>query len=583
MLTLTINGTIVPQSEISGLNGENGLRISQQKSDKGIERKITSDLVITGETFESIKQQFYLSPLGLTLVLPVVITDDCCGEKFKGIITFDGMKYCDNLCEITMTVVEDTIDFTCFQSTQIAKNVPTASFPQGFQQYPNHPKMLYCVEMRPNFLQDVVIILSILMSVLLILMVPLVTVVQALIDVVCAIISIINDIIDAINVIPGINIGKIGTGFCDEFGGTQLLTDFTDLISSLQVWVIGCGHVHPSPLIRDYIKNVCEICGITFESQILNNPNNEYYNSIYFYAPVKKGTPENNPVPFIGDNEPLLTLDMLFDKIKPLFAADYVLTNGVLKFDRRDKLSNNNIAFDFTAKDKSKLLGGVCYSWNGDGKPAFDNITYAKDAIDFVGNESADRYNDIIDYNVPYNKAFKGERDITFEFGACRHRDDGIERDVLSAYKNFPFVSSAIANHNNVIIMAQQYCSNPKILIWDGELKAGRVKRYNIPAGYIDAYKDSNEATPVQLYNYPFFVDADFNSLQANLWEYLQLDDPRSGQIKHIAYELSFEYECGDVSKLDLFNAVTVELGRGTIDSWEIDFFNKTAKLTGTI
>lgn len=567
MYHLYLNFSLVPDAEVGGLQK---VIISVQKGQTGApETTISSELQFYGATYEYLKGLFIDSPSAGTNHITAKLVDDCCGNgwEFIGIIDLSGIDWCSNECWINAKIKKKNDGFTCLKSTPIGDNW------NGFQTdvNRNHPRLLYCIELRPNWLQDVILIFGMIFNVWEYIQVPMIAIISIFIQLFCAIINAFGSI--------GINLGTCPPDLADG-----ILSEYLDMIKQMNTFMIGCGRFHPSPKVSSYIQNVCDKCGLSFESSILTDSNSEYANSVLLSADVKKGILTFPLPPYIQDNEPVMTLDMFLDILKPVFNAEWRLQGTLLRFERHDLLIGTVTAFDFTGDDKSKLQGGICYSWNGTNKPAYDNIAYQKDAIDYVGNEAATRYNDIIEYNIPINPAFSGERKKDFEFATSRFRDDGIERDVLSSYQNNIFFGNVIQAHNNVLIMAQATTFLPKLLIWDGlDYVNAKVKIYPTPAGYETAYADSNEAPPPKLFNYPYFIDAVFNDAQKNLWEFHKIDDPRSTFIKNLNYDLTFKYTCADLLELDLFSSAIVGQGTGTIDGWEIDAFNRTITLKGTV
>lgn len=558
MITFLLNGVVYYPSDIDGLST---LSITARTNDGVLEREISSELIFRGEAYEYLKSKFIDSATALSNQEIIYIIDDCCpdGYSFVGLIALEGIQFCDGDCEMRVRIVEYNPPFTCFKSTIIFDDW------NGFKERTDHPRITYCNELRPNWLMHVLIIFMILWNITLLILTPIVAVISGIISVVCFIIN--------LPFIPG---------HCPDELSDGILDDFIGLIKKIDENIIGCGRKHPSPLVREYVKNVCAKCGLNFVSSIFNNPASEYYNTVYFNAPIKKGS-KTITVP-IDANYPLLTCDMMFDQLKPLFAAEYTIRGTDLVFDRRDTLKLSDIVFDFTTVDKYKLQSLVCYSWNGKKKPAYINCQYFNDGVDLVGSEALNLYNDIVDFNVPLNPTFTGHLDKQFEFGTPRFRTDGIEEDVLAFYEHFPIIKSLIQPFDNVLIMAQHTALFPKLMIWDGvDASDARVKIYPTPYGYESLNPQVDVNAPYKLFNYPFYVDADFNSAQKNLWEFQKLEDPRDSTLKNLTFDLTFIYECGDISKLKIWSGIIIGQGTGTIEEYTIDFAKHTVNLKGTL
>ncbi len=557
MITIKLDGQIYPIKQFEGLQR---MTVSGSVTDNGLQRKISSELICFNAAYLYISDVFVNNPNAITNEIKVQIVDDCCDQfTFNGIITYESVRWCYGDCSIKCKVLEDLPQFQCFKSTLVADNY------NGFQDLTTHPKITYCNELRPNWLQHIMMILAIDLNILLLILTPIVAVISGIISIVCAILS--------LPFIPG---------DCPEELKDGILDDYIEWINKLNESIIGCGRAHPSALVRDYIQNVCTKCGLEFQSSILNDASSEYYNTVWLDAQVKKGCKDCTTL--IKENVPLITLDMMLDKLKPLFAADYIVKDNLLIFERRDKLKQQNIAFDFVGVDKNKLVSLVCYEWNGKKKVAYLNAAYAKDGIDIVGNEAGNIYNDIVDFNVPYNQAFVGSIDINFEFAPARFRNDGIEEDVLNTYKSIPFFGNAIQQHERALLLEHNTITVPKLIIWDGVDRSNAVaKVYPTPNGYAVSNPQSEVNIPYQLYNYPFYVDAEFNPAQKNLYEFLQIEDPRSTTEKNITFELRFKYDCEDMSKLNLLDGVNLDQGIGAMEEYIIDFYKHEILIKGTL
>lgn len=557
MITITLDGQIFSPDLFGNLQT---LTVSGSVTDNGLQRQISSEIICYGTAYEYLKNIFVNNTNATTNEIKVSLVDDCCNEfDYSGIITFESVKWCYGDCSIRFKILEDLPEFQCFKSTVVSDNY------NGFQDLTTHPRLSYCNELRPNWLMHVVLIIGILLNLILFALTPIVAVVSVIIQVICAIMS--------LPFIPG---------DCPEDLKDGILDDYVQMITNLNTAIVGCGRKHPTPLVRDYIQNVCKKCGLDFQSSILNNPDSEYYNTLWFEAQFKKGCKDCTTP--IKENLPIITLDMMLDKLKPLFAADYLIRDNLLLFERRDKLKQQNIAFDFVSADKSKLVNLVCYEWNGKKKVAYMNASYQQDPIDIVGNEARNLYNDIVDFNIPYNQSFVGSIDLHFEFAPARFRNDGIEEDVLNAYKFYPYYSTIITQHEKALLMQQNTAMMPKLIIWDGiDYVNAAAKIYPTPNGYDVSNPQSEVNAPYQLYNYPYYVDAQYNSAQKNLYDFLQLEDPRNTFVKNITFELTFKYKCGDISKLNLLDGVVLDQGIGAIEDYTIDFYRHEIRIKGTL
>ncbi|RYD50674.1 MAG: hypothetical protein EOP52_13515 [Sphingobacteriales bacterium] len=258
-----------------------------------------------------------------------------CGEYLGFTIKTSQLSWCeDGLCTFEVTMAQQDAYMDCIRKTVISDNW------QGwFQSVPKngkkHPRFSYCNEERPNakliivwYVTQQIMVLS---YIIFTLMYPVLLIIFTLINV-------INDILDWIGWDP---IG--GTNHFDvpDYG------DLSDFFMNMFIESAGCGREHPAPLIRDYITNVCDKCGVrvtpdsapVFFSKSLDvhtsegtkNIQNPYFNACYLTATVARGIRRTTSrSPFFGvqnantdyyieDNAPLEALDMFLDKLKGLY------------------------------------------------------------------------------------------------------------------------------------------------------------------------------------------------------------------------------------------------------------------------
>jgi len=563
-MKLYINSNLISSGEISGLDS---LQWSMSETGEGLERKVSGDIELTGAAFDFIKAQIIDNPAGLNVTLEVKVVEDCCDFAVLGVITAEGIRWCAGECKVNVTITEKADQLNCFKSTWIADDYPQTFYAPSFQSYPDHPKVPYCIELRPNFLQDLLFILGMMMNFQHYMMIPIIAIISVLTQAVCWVMNILG-------------------GNCPDELADGILDDYAASLEVLNKAIAGCGRKHPSPHVRDYITNACRKCGISFDSSIFE-PTSPYYHLMMLYAPAKKGYFEGVDVTknYIVDNAPYWTLEDLMNNLSPVFNAKYRLKNSVLRFERKDILTGT-VIYDFTGADKDKLVSAICYKWNGKRRPAFSSFEYQSDAVDYVGNEARHRYNDIVDYNNPVNPAYSGQRKVTFMFGTSRFRNDGIERDVLSAYDHNIFFGYIIRQFENVLVMAQSTTYLPKLLIRDAgdPIYNARTPVYPTPSGF-DVQNPNEDAPPPQVYNYPMMVDAVLNPTATNLYEFHKIDDSNLLLTKNYTFELQMKYSCGELAMLDdlIGSAVVTDIGTGEIQGWTIHFDTGTITLTGTV
>lgn len=408
-------------------------------------------------------------------------------------------------CALTVNVRQTNENYNCIQNTLIADNW------QGwFQTQPangkKHPRFSYCNEARPNGLLVFAWFNLSLMGTLL----PLVLVIAT---VVYFIQNLINTIIAAIRALFG------GNPDWPKWDFKEGLWD--PILENYAQWYIeaaGCGREHPGPLIRDYIKNVCDKCGIEVDgdsapiffaqhmsietsSRGVIDTLNHHYNACYLTPVSQRGVRRfkslrifggqfhNNTDYFIPENAPQHTLDTFLNELSILYNADWRLKNNKLYIQRKDFYRTGKAIYNFTEghADASKVLDGMCFQWNELKNPAFISGIYSQDAGDKPGNEALAYYNDRVFFNdVEGNPAYSGRKEILAPIGATKFRLDGAAEDyIMDAFQVvsngsitsgiqsaqlFSVLPPFLARYcDYAILMQGETCTLPKVVIWDGE------------------------------------------------------------------------------------------------------------------
>ena len=472
-MKLVLNGAEVPKDQYTGANGTQIDIDVVDVSGFGLPLpKVSQQYVFTGAAFDTVNSLIIENPNGKNASIPVKIYEDSCCEDdvllFEGIIRGDMVDWCYGECQCTVTFKEETeesLKVQCMKSTLIWDNW------NGFQT-DDHPRIVYCNEIRPLFIQFLTGYLLIILSLILSALYPIVAAMSL-------VYSFIGIVVDAINAL-GANLTWNGNGF-DGNNETSILQEYQQWLDNVQENVIQCGRKHPSPLVRNYIQNVCDKCGVTFESSIFTDPNSDYYNAVYVNAPINKGT-KNESIKWIDKNRPILMLDGLLDQLVPVFNAEYRFENGVLRFERKDFFwvgdpFVNYSSLEGTGQIKEKL----CLAWRDETRPAWLSITYLGDGADTTGNEALGAYRDMIEWNNPMSNLQSGKKEVQIPFSVPRFRNDNLDDAALDVMVNFPFgIGANIQQHANVMTMQKGVCFQPRLIIWDGDdINFARVKIFD--------------------------------------------------------------------------------------------------------
>lgn len=578
-MKLLLNNIEIPHNEYTG---RDGTTIELQSRDEygHRERRVSQEYEFTGSAYDIVAQFFIDNPQGSLASIPVKIFDDeCCGTDvllFEGVLKSENVEWCDGACSVRCVFTEHT-EYTramdCIRSTFIWDNR------NGFQSQ-NHPRIAYCNSIRPEFLQYLLLSYGIMLNLNLLVLTPVVAVITL-------IITVINGIIDAVNLIPGVSINHIGGGFGS--GEENLLAQYSDMRDRMNERIIACGFRHPAPLVRSYINNVCSICNLQFESSILNNPGNDYWNMVYLFAPSRKGVKEqsNGNIPtWIDDNKQNQTLDMFLDDLKTVFNARWEIINGVLRFERVDSFQSEEDFVNYEAII-DRVIEPVCYSYRTVERPAAVEFKYVPDALDNTSGEAINVYNDIIGWNEPYSPMQHGIKQVVLPYSPCRFRGDGVTEDIYENFENFPFIGQAIRDNRGTLILEKDKANTPRLIIWDGQSTVfAKCRRFYVP-GF--GLMDDN------VFNFPLLFN-EHNSVPNQAYP---IDHPQSGLYPRFysieqpkvslandqgkEFNFSFEFNCQDIQKA--FNARYVQLpiGRGTITNMSISLSNRTITISGNV
>lgn len=454
-----------------------------------------------------------------------------CGIYKQFIIKATDLEWCqtDN-CILDCTIKQKDELINCIKSTLISDNwqhwFDETVSPFDPDNNKRNPRFSYCKEIRPNgqlvvmwYLMSTIAFVSYTLSILWI------TIVNPFIFVMNGFLIAWNSIIGIINALGG-NLTPV------PLIKFKNLNDFKDNVGNFFVEAAGCGREHPAPLIRKYIKNVCDKCGVQVDEvtadiffastinietstrgKILSE--NPYHNACYLNAQTQKGVRRFKNLSMVGysepditthyiaANSPIMALDQFLDELKEVFNCEWNIRNGKLYFKRKDwfTVSPSGSVWDFSeyGADRNKLLEGICFNWNGKKIPAFTEGLYQVDPTDTCGNSARSFMNGFVSFGdaskVP---VYDGKMDKLVNFGATKFRNDGVDTDyIMDAMQvciNGGWASTFISTTVMLDVVKPQiqeyadYCllmkddvtTYPKIIIWDGQgyLNAKSQKYY---------------------------------------------------------------------------------------------------------
>ncbi len=527
------------------------------------------------DQYDYIYAQLKTDVNALTNVVVLRLENECCSNQaYEFDIKHDSLDWCEGSCRLRAAAIEKSItneQLICLKNTLIWDNW------NGFQAI-QHPRMVYCNEIRPNFIQHFMIQCVIAFATILLILSPVIIIIQVMV-------GIMNAIINALNaIIPGTD-NDLSLIDWDDNPETSVFQEYKSWATSLLDRAIGCGRKHPSPLVRNYADNVCGKCGISFVSSIFKNPASAYNNTVYVNAPVDKGVlPNNNTTFWLDRNKPLLNGTMFFDQLKNFMNLDWRVKNSTLTLERRDFFDTNGTPFiDLSFNNVTKTYNDprvikVCWNWEKKDKPSYANFEYQKDAFNWVGAEARQRWGDIVEWNSPYTPNQKGEFKPLIEFGSCRFRNDGIDDDILTFYENNGYIGPRIKEYQNAIMSGSHTFFTPMLLIWDES--SGVIKSTVSGSNFFIANYPGVQLN--QFFNYPFWFDANnAGNLYTNFW---YINDPRDSNYIGLGFDAEIEADCELLAILDIDGIVNTSEGNSKkLNDININFEQNKITITGVV
>jgi hypothetical protein len=580
-IKIYLNGTEIT-GRIDGLDSFE-ITISQDTDDGVVSKSFSSELVFYDDGYAILRSQLIDAFQPLINDVVVDIYDECCATKiFEGVIRADAIDWCEPICAITANIIQRDPAYDCIQSTVIWDDQ------NGFLSRPR-VKLRYSTAMRPEAIFYVMVfIYAILNAIIYLVLIPLFAVLSLI-----ALLALQNPV----------EVWDDLTGWMDEMNDRLIITNW----------------YHPTAFVRDYIQNVCDICGLEFKSSILNESNSYYYDTMLFSAQVRKGyKPSQTISTLLEQNLPVETVETLMKShLMPLFNARYWILNGQLIFERKDYFDNsvNNDWIDFSQLYNDGLVidNRICYSYRDEQLYAFATYQYALDAIEIGSNEAKHRFDNIIEWNDPPFPSQKGELTKAFLSSQARFVGDQIENDPYTTFlfKFLPVTvlfGDSFQDAQGTMYLADHTATNYKFLIWDRErgMEDGRVRSlyfdYDIfvntpPPGtyyYNDIKIDDETGNIVPFpipqgdrFNYPFTFYNENDNINNLYTDFHFIDNPRRLNYKRYDFSFTFNFSCAQLASFDISKQVRLflngQLKRGEIKEIKVNFLNRTIAVSGIV
>lgn len=569
-ISISLNGTFI-RGRIEGLDQ---LTVTKRRKDSdkggGVTTTFSSELTFYDDGYDILKAALLDPPNGFDGEVAVKIYDDECNAViFDGKILGDAIDWCYPECAIKATIVEIDPILSCIQSTMIDDDR------LGFYSR-NGWRVNYCIILRPDWLFTLLLLLGTQMFLILyfisFLLIPAVFSVMLIIHGVCLVVKIIKPRTD-----------------CSQSNPFSATIDWVIEMTKLKKSLQPCGRYYNIAKLRDYINNVCQICGTNFKSSILNDTANPvgaiYSDTLLFSAPIRKGYfSGSNRWNLVRENAPIETLETLFNNyLNPTFNAKWEIIGNDLYFERKDFFNNISQWLDTESLlNENRVEDGlICFKWSDKEKPAFGRFEYSADAIEILCNELKDEWRDIVEWNPqPSNPKRKGEHNVTLPFSpAAVTTDDKIDL-ILPTLPSILQGILGIGIEADTMAMHQNNTMNYRLLLVDAN---GRIKDYDT--------NFTGVATGVRNYNYPYWFREGIqgqSGFQNNLYSLFHyIDDPRLPNTQKYDFDFTFEYNCAEVAAFSFEKYVRLYVGNsyknGTVNEITIDYNKRTIKVQGTV
>lgn len=533
-------------------------------------KSISAEIEIFGLAYTAVKYNLIDDVNRYSNFYVVKITDtNCSGDVYMFKIQDEQLRWCDNSeCKLRLTLIEYAPQLDCINRTPISDNATGLFNPILGGPY-IHPRFRYCDVVKPTFLYGMIVTFVNAVSV-------------AITSINLAIASIVGAVVWIVNALGGSwSIPTVGYGFAED--------------------LLGCSRGHPAPFVRTYITNVCDICDLTVNGAsapqlyelTIGGYDNMYYQLCLATAYTTKGVDlAGSSISYIQANAPSWDLGKFLSLLKVPFNARWFIYHDTLYFERKDLIGEliwgSTPAIDLSGADAVNLLGDVCYTFNGQGKPRKLLYSYGTDPSDNIGNELLRRFNCIYEDssgNLNYNETLET---TVFEFGAVSCVLDGKD----SAYD--ANIDKALSG----LLMGTDYAgcmktqgdtfSLAKLLLYDDayDYEDCRVigvtyDLYGSAGADITSMKDDDanffplSSADCKNYNTHMSFDHEADNVSGsgfrNLWQFHQIDAPDATKKSNIDIDFKLQY-CCEYNTLDIYQTVLLKDGVTEAEIYSIDF-----------
>jgi hypothetical protein len=530
-------------------------------------KAVTAEIEAFGSAYTAINTNFVTSINRYSNFYVIRIEDtECGGNYYYFKIEDKQLRWCDNgECKIMLTLLEYSLQLDCIKKTTIGDNTNSE-----FQAYPSsgypHPRFRYCDVVKPTFIYGMLVTVSNGFTLL----------IQSINLVIASITGIIVWIVNHLG--GSWNVPQLGFGWAAD--------------------LLGCNRGHPAPFVRTYIDNVCTLCNLNVydtTAPILYDyaaNTNNYYWMCLATAYTTKGVDMDGGKDYIPANQPSWDLGKFLSLLKTLFNARWFIYNDLLYFERKDLIGEliwgSTPALNLSGADAVNLLGDVCYTYNGEGKPKTIIFNYGTDPSDNIGNELLRRFRCI--YNDSTGNANYTDKNETtlYEFGASScvmdGKDSAYDENIANALAGtIPGTAyeGCLKTQGDTFALAKLLLYNQATPMNDARCDGSAYDVYGSVGADILSFSDDDanyiltQSSDCKNYNFPFSFDPDADNVSGsgfrNLWQFHLIDLPSPSKQTHLEIDFTLQY-CCTYNSLNLFQTVVLKDGVTEAEIFEINF-----------
>lgn len=201
--------------------------------------------------------------------------------------------------------------------------------------------------------------------------------------------------------------------------------DVLDSFDRLENDAVGAGEYRPCPNLAYIFRWHCNNLGLTFQSSILNS---EPYNNLVLYMAQYKGGinyDKYNTDHWDAWNAANLNPVELLESLKPVFNAEWIISDGVLYFERKDIIDSLRVnLFNIQDSEKDGDIIDIGDVTNKEPNFAYWDGRYKVDASDSQSSQNVPMYSDIVEWNPTNIKARKGKKEVVANFAPAKFTND---------------------------------------------------------------------------------------------------------------------------------------------------------------